>query len=76
MPNRHIDPTTAMEFTTHTIHEVFIDLHREAVLHTAKDADAVIIRVQVFGPTGRPTTRSLRIPTDALREPPTPTEWD
>lgn len=76
MSNRYPDPKTSMDFTTHTVHEVFIDLNREAVLHTAKDADAVIIRVQTFGPNGRPTTRSLRIPVDALREPPLPTEWD
>ena len=71
-------PKNAMEFTSHAVHEVYIDLHREAVLHTAKDAEAVIIRVQTFGPNGRPTTRSLRIPTDMLREPPAPLEpaWD
>ena len=66
---KYIDPTRAMEFTSHAVHEVYIDLNREAVLHTAKDAEVVIIRVQVFGPSGRPTTRSLRILTDSLKEP-------
>lgn len=60
----------SMDFESYTVSEVHIDLNREAVLHQAKDAEVVIIRVQTFGPTGRPTTRSLRIPTDLLREPP------
>lgn len=59
----------AIEFYTTRINEVHIDLEREALLHIAKDADAVIIRVQVFAQSGRPATRSLRIPRQLLEEP-------
>jgi hypothetical protein len=59
-----------MQYTSHEVSEVHIDLNREAILHTAKEAQVVIIKVQVFSPNGRPTTRSLRIPTSLLREPP------
>lgn len=69
-------PRNSMDFESHMVSEVYIDLNREAILHTAKDAETVILRVQVFGPSGRPTTRSLRIPTDLLREPPVPdADW-
>lgn len=59
----------SMDFTSYAVHEMHIDLNREAILHTAKDAEVVILRVQTFGPNGRPTSRTLRIPTDSLREP-------
>lgn len=62
-------PKNAMEFTSYAVHEMHIDLNREAILHTAKDAEVVILRVQTFGPNGRPSSRTLRIPTDMLREP-------
>lgn len=67
-------PTRSLDFTTHEVHEVFVDLNREALEHIAKDAQFIIIRVQVFGPNGRPSTRTLRLPSSILREP-TP-EWD
>lgn len=64
-----LTPTNALEFHTTTVHEVYIDLDREALQHIAKDAQVLIVRVQTFGPSGRPTSRTLRIPTDALVEP-------
>lgn len=76
MTNRHIDPTRALEFISSEVHEVHVDLNAEALRHIAKDAQALIIRVQTFGPSGRPTFKSLRIPTDALKEPPMPSTWD
>lgn len=66
-------PQRMLDFETHEVHEVYVDLHREALEHLAKDAQFIIIRVQVFGPNGRPSTRSLRLPSSILREP-TP-EW-
>lgn len=53
-----------------SVREVYIDLNREALLHTAKreQAEVVILRVQTFGPNGRPTTRTLRLPVDLLEE--------
>lgn len=61
--------TNALEFTTHRVNEVVVDLHPEALRHIAKDADFVILRVQTFGPTGRPSSRTLRIPRSTLEEP-------
>lgn len=71
-----LTPTNALEFYRHEVHEVHVDLDREALAHIAKDAEFLIIRVQVFGPSGRPSSRTLRIPTELLKEPPSPTAWD
>lgn len=65
-----LTPTNSLEFQSFTVHEQYVDLDREALQHIAKDAQVLIIRVQTFGPTGRPSSRSLRIPVDALIEPP------
>lgn len=60
----------SIDVEVHSVREVYIDLHREALLHTAKreQAEVVILRVQTFGPNGRPTTRTLRLPVDLLEE--------
>lgn len=66
-----LTPRNSLEFQQFTLHEQHVDLDREALLHIAKDAQVLVIRVQTFGPSGRPSSRTLRIPTDLLREPTT-----
>ena len=56
-----LTPTNSLEFIAHTVHEQHVDLDREALQHIAKDAQVLVIRVQTFGPSGRPSSRSLRI---------------
>ncbi len=69
---------TSIDYETHRVSEVFMDLPREAVQHIAKreGVDYVIIRVQVFGPNGRPASRTLRLHKDLLEEPPAGSEYD
>ena len=64
-----LTPTNALEFISHRVSEVHVDLSREALLHIAKDAEVVILRVQTFGPNGRPTSRTLRLPVSILSDP-------
>lgn len=71
-----LTPTNALEFHRSEVHEVYVDLEREALEHIAKDAEVLIVRVQVFGPSGRPSTRTLRLPTQLLKEPPPDTDWE
>jgi len=73
-PNR-LTPTNSLEFHATEVHEVHMDLNTEALRHIAKDAQVLIIRVQVWT-NGRPTTRTLRIPTDLLQEPNPLDSWD
>lgn len=65
----------SIEFYTHKVSEVQVDLPREALLHIAKqeDVEFVILRVQVFGRNGRPASRTLRLHRSMLEEP-TPEE--
>jgi hypothetical protein len=60
-----------MRIHTHKVSEVHIDLDVEALLQTAKSegVDWIIIRVQTFGRSGRPSSRTLRLHKDQLIEP-------
>lgn len=62
----------SIDIEVFAVREVFVDINREALLHTAKreQAEVVILRVQTFGPNGRPTSRTLRLPASLLEEPP------
>lgn len=61
----------SIEFHTHRVREVHVDLNREALEQIAKneEVDFVVIRVQVFSPNGRPASRTLRLSRDMLTEP-------
>ena len=69
--------TTSIDFTAFEVREKHIDLNREALLHIAgRDGiETLILRVQTFGPTGRPSSRTLRLNVAQLREPEAPLEY-
>lgn len=73
-----LHPQNSLDFQAFTVHEQHVDLNREALLHIAKDAQVLVLRVQTFGPSGRPSSRTLRIPRQLLEEPtPEPrTSWE
>lgn len=63
--------TNSIQFYTHKVSEVHVDLPNDALLHIAKseDVEFVILRVQVWGRNGRPASRTLRLHRDMLEEP-------
>ena len=70
-------PQHSIDIEVFSVREVYVDLNREALQQTAKreQAEVVILRVQVFGPNGRPSTRTLRIPASILEEPAPDAGW-
>jgi hypothetical protein len=62
-------PKNSLDFDTFTLHEVYVDLNIDALRHIAKDAQVLVIRVSGLNSnSGRPVSRTLRIPVDLLKE--------
>lgn len=68
-----LKPGHHIEIETHTVSEVHVDLNREALKHIARDAEYVIIRVQTRGPSGRPSSKTMRLHRSQLEDPKIPT---
>jgi hypothetical protein len=64
----------SIDISTFEVREKHIELNREALLHIAgRDGiEVLIIRVHGYSHTGRPTSRTLRIPVGMLHEPTEP----
>lgn len=71
------NPQNSLDITTFEIREKHVELNREALLHIAgRDGiEVLIIRVHGFAPSGRPTSRTLRIPVGMLQEPTEPDDY-